>query len=158
MAFEEFRKGRDWGPPDLRLNEWYNQVRIMCIIKKHTPVIDLFKLIFLVGLNPITISPRISRKRKSNEETTDSDEEFGTSKQKSVPIEIEKLDELVHKKAGVTETETNQTFLDKYDHYSTLNMIRNQEFMYDPHQSIKIFFSSFFRDRGMLWYALVLFI
>lgn len=96
----------------------------------------------------------MTSKKPKKEDENESDEEFTRTQQDPSPVKAGSPDNVVHEKVEDPEAGVDEKVLELYKYQNTLNVIRNKEFMNDPHQAMKVFFSSFFRDRGMLWYVL----
>lgn len=141
-AVEEFKQVHDWEPISLRLYEWY------------------FKFMYFVGLNDFSIRPKYRRMQNKNQDDEGSDDDVPSKPfegSESQPVKIESFDDRKHKLGErSTPLDPDERLQQRIERVRELQECRVEAFIENPHLATKIFFSSYFRDCGMMWERMAL--
>ncbi|KAI5117562.1 hypothetical protein M0805_004475 [Coniferiporia weirii] len=148
QAVEDFKKDREWPGAASRVQEWY------------------YRFVYYIGIETAKSWPRPRFHRKEeepNDEIEEEEEEAVSTAKSAQPIEI--LEAGNEASSGNGKPKTNQDSVyaeskEQYDQrverYLEARERRFEAFLSNPELAMKIFFSSYFRDGGMMWENLAL--
>ncbi|KAH8118810.1 hypothetical protein DFH11DRAFT_1850368 [Phellopilus nigrolimitatus] len=139
-------KHREWPTASTRVREWFD------------------KFIFFIGLdNNAKLRPKYRKIQEEEEEADEvsDDQDDGVKAaqpQNASQVKIEEFDEKRHKirDESTIFAESNEQFMQRFQRQVEAQGRRREAFLINPELAIRIFFSSHFRDSGMMWENLAL--
>lgn len=164
QAAIDFHKGRQWPPRDTRVFEWFSRVCQKDRCHDITMIDEILsQFIHYLGAREIRLRPKIRRVAEEEEEESedDSDEDLpstapadpGSEPNANPDVSIAEFSEKEHKIQDPIYVETPEEYQARLQRLTDAKENRLFAFLANPELALKIFFSSYFRDGGMLWYV-----